>query len=90
MRTQDVVWAIWSVSRVPVISFFVCEVNIMSHLNNEPPCGPYHPSLLIEDKGQRSIFCNCFLGDKGIMGVRYKKTGMWVKRICMGSKFLII
>ena len=29
-----------TVSRVTVILFFVCEVNIMSHFNHEPPCRP--------------------------------------------------
>ena len=41
MRKQNVTWAIWSVSRITVILFFVCEGDIMSHLNNETPCGPY-------------------------------------------------
>ena len=41
LRKQNVVWAIWSISRVTVNLFFVCEVSIMSHLKNEPPCGPY-------------------------------------------------
>ena len=40
VRKQNVIWAIWSVSRVTVNLFFVCQVNIMSHLNNEPPVGP--------------------------------------------------
>ena len=41
VRKQNVLWAVWSVSRIRVILFFVCEGNIMSHLNNEPPCRPY-------------------------------------------------
>ena len=42
MRKQNVIWAIWSASRITVILFFVCEVNIKSSLNNETPCGLYH------------------------------------------------
>ena len=41
VRKQNLVWAGWSVSRITVILFFVCEGNMMSHLNNEPPCRPY-------------------------------------------------
>ena len=41
MRKQNAVWAVWSVARVTVVLFFVFEVNIMSHLINEAPGGPY-------------------------------------------------
>ena len=41
MRKQNLVWAVWSVSRITVILFIVFEGNIMSHLNNEPPRRPY-------------------------------------------------
>ena len=34
MRKQNVIWAIWSFSDFTVSLFLVCEVNIMSHLNN--------------------------------------------------------
>ena len=37
MRKQNVGWAIWSFSNFTVILFLVCEVNIMSHLNNVGP-----------------------------------------------------
>ena len=30
----------FSISRITVILFSVCEVNIIIHLNNEPPCRP--------------------------------------------------
>ena len=45
MRNQNVVWSVWSVSRITVILFFVCEVNIMSHLNNETLCGPSEKAM---------------------------------------------
>ena len=48
MRKQNVIWAIWSVSRITVILFFVREVNIMSHLYNETPCEHYQ--LVTESK----------------------------------------
>ena len=48
MRKQNVIWAIWSVSRITVILFFVREVNIMSHLNNETP--REHYQLVTESK----------------------------------------
>ena len=53
VRKQNVIWAIWSVSRVIVILSFVCEVSIMRHFNNEPPCRPYHYlcSLLLWNYG---------------------------------------
>ena len=70
VRKQNVIWAIWSVSRVTVILFFVCEVNIISHFYHKPPCRPWHSAFLIWDKGRRSIFGKCFLWDKGVMEVR--------------------
>ena len=42
VRKQNAIWAIWSVSWITVILFFVCKVDIMSCLINETPCGPYH------------------------------------------------
>ena len=51
VRKQNVIWAVWSVSSVTVISLFVCEVNIMSHFNNEPPCRPSHLSWASELSG---------------------------------------
>ena len=50
----NTICTIWSVSRITVILFFVCEVDIMSHLINETPCGPYHPAVVLgssPDKG---------------------------------------
>ena len=51
MRKQNVIWAVCSVSRFTVILFFIFELNIMSHLNNEMPCGPYQcPVTITIDK----------------------------------------
>ena len=46
---QNIAWAMWSVSRVTVTSFFVCKVNIMSHFNHEPLHRPYQVGLWTED-----------------------------------------
>ena len=39
------------VSTVTVILFFVCEVNTISHFNNEPPCRPYVDEIVLELNG---------------------------------------
>ena len=67
--------------------FFVCEVDIWAILSMRLHVGPVIPAFLIYNKGRRSIFCNCFLWDRGVMGIRQEKAGMQVKGICVGLKF---
>ena len=79
MRKQNVIWAIWSVSRITVVLFLVCEVNIMSHLNNETPCGPYQFPHRARKLVKR---VKCLLGkrvhvDRHTGGPREKVTPLW-------------
>ena len=73
MSKHNVHWAIWSVSRVTVILFFVYNVSIISRLSNESPCGPYHSMLFDLGKGPKVNFQHLLLVEQGCHGSEISK-----------------